>query len=125
MSAWGHRLETITLERLIGAPLFKPLPGQPPFYSSPTCSRKACPNPPLWIASYDYVTGRQGRTSSAERRLCEKHATDFAKKYKLNLPASSMTVEDLAEWRRRSEAYDTFWREWGASRSAPPEEGNR
>ena len=30
-----------------------------------------------WVASYEYITGRGGRTSTAQRRLCDEHAKKY------------------------------------------------
>lgn len=39
-----------------------------------------------FIVRYAYITGRAGRTSDAERRVCRKHAEAFAKKYGVPMP---------------------------------------
>ena len=36
-----------------------------------------------WVASYEYVTGRGGRSTTAQRRLCDAHAKKFCLEHKI------------------------------------------
>ena len=50
-----------------------------------TCSAPKCTEDPKHICAYDYITGRQGRTSYAERFYCQKHTEAFAEKHGLTI----------------------------------------
>ena len=39
-----------------------------------------------FVVSYHYITGRRGRVSVAERRVCKGHADSFARSHHLPLP---------------------------------------
>ena len=43
------------------------------------CVTRNCPNEPSVIASYLYVTGRQGRVTRADKHLCDTCAEKFLK----------------------------------------------
>jgi hypothetical protein len=74
MSAWGHRFVSLTEE-------------EKGYYSCNSCRGHWELRPRAIIAVlYDYTTGKQGRTSTAKRRLCRKHADSFAKRYGLTVP---------------------------------------
>jgi hypothetical protein len=46
-----------------------------------TCTGSKCPHKAKFVTLYSYVTGRRGRTSCAERLVCEDHAKRFRTKY--------------------------------------------
>ncbi len=48
--------------------------------SAPKCSEQRT----VWC-TYDYVTGRRGRVSSAQRGYCDSHAEKFAKKHRIEI----------------------------------------
>lgn len=50
-----------------------------------------CPNEIAFVTSYRYVTGRAGRISFQERRVCHEHGARFAAKYGLVLPDPDVT----------------------------------
>ena len=64
MSAFGHRL-------------FKAVNVHP----SCTCSGGLCKAPVTFLAQYDYVTGRAGRITNADKWLCEEHGRAFAARH--------------------------------------------
>ncbi len=45
-----------------------------------------CLEQALFRCSWDYVTGRQGRVSYADRQYCENHARKFAERHGLVFP---------------------------------------
>lgn len=45
-----------------------------------------CEDRVKWLASYDYITGRQGRYSTATRSYCDRHALRFCVTHKLRVP---------------------------------------
>jgi len=51
------------------------------------CSAPKCHAPAVYKVGYRYVTGRQGRVTSATRLICERHGEIFCKRYQLELPA--------------------------------------
>lgn len=57
------------------------------------CGR-GCKRPVVFCASYRYVTGRRGRTTTAERFVCQAHGEKFAKQHELTLPDSSVPGAD-------------------------------
>ena len=48
-----------------------------------TCNVPRCINPRSHVASYQYITGRAGRQSSADKAMCSGHAAKFAKQHGL------------------------------------------
>lgn len=52
------------------------------------CSTSRCTEPVTHVAGYRYVTGRAGRVSWAERRVCEDHAARFAQRYQVDIGAT-------------------------------------
>lgn len=48
-----------------------------PSDSMARCTKKGCTAKPEVYVAYDYVTGRQGRVSSAERQFCRPHAEEL------------------------------------------------
>lgn len=46
-----------------------------------TCRSPRCEAPAAFQSSYQYVTGRAGRVSTARKLLCEEHAAKFRAKY--------------------------------------------
>jgi hypothetical protein len=87
--SWGHTL--------------RPRPAE---YTSPAwdrCSAPRCAEPSRWLATYNYVTGRAGRTSFARKLYCDLHAERFRVKHspaendQLNGPAPRHAVERLID----------------------------
>lgn len=81
MGSWGHSIRVLKQEECKhiwvgsnGSSLDK-------------CAAPKCQNKPEFIASYNYITGKAGRVSKAERALCRKHAHKYAIKYHLTLPS--------------------------------------
>jgi hypothetical protein len=72
-TSWNHRLLLPTEHDRIN------------FLHRQTCSRR-CPEPPRYLYRYDYITGRRGRVSWAERNVCEAHARKIAAKHGLPWP---------------------------------------
>ena len=52
------------------------------------CSARRCVEPATHVTSYRYVTGRAGRVSWAERRVCDSHAARFAQRYQVEIGAA-------------------------------------
>ena len=50
------------------------------------CSAPRCPTAPAYYARYEYVTGRQGRITTASRYYCAAHAATFATTHQLVYP---------------------------------------
>jgi len=46
---------------------------------STKCSYAKCPEKARYRLTYQYVTGRAGRTTTAEKNICEKHAEKYLK----------------------------------------------
>jgi hypothetical protein len=65
MASWGHRIVKTRNNRH-------------------KCSGR-CENRAGFAARYDYVTGRAGRVSTAQRDLCLSHAAKFCKKHGIDL----------------------------------------
>lgn len=62
------------------------------------CSARRCIEPVTHVISYRYVTGRAGRVSWAERRVCDDHAARFAKRYQVEIgPASAAAARQPAD----------------------------
>jgi hypothetical protein len=65
----------------------------------PCCSSLRCPQEPRYVASYAYVTGRRGRTTSRRLYYCEAHAARFANRHALVLPElparARLTIAEL------------------------------
>jgi len=66
---------------------------------------RPCPNPPTHEASYRFVTGRAGRTSTRRTHLCDEHAAKFAAKYDVTATetaaqtrAIDAAVRDAVNW---------------------------
>jgi hypothetical protein len=69
------------------------------------CRSAKCMELAVYLAAYDYVTGRKGRVSYRCRFLCEAHGQRFATKYKLPIQeADSGTHRYGAETREKEEA---------------------
>lgn len=49
------------------------------------CSARRCVEPVTHVTGYRYVTGRAGRVSWAELRVCEGHAARFAQRYQVEI----------------------------------------
>ncbi len=72
------------------------------------CSSK-CPNKPEYFISYKYVTGRQGRVTWADKRVCAVHAEKFARKHGLAFPPENINEAKYAE----DEAIKNEIKDWG------------
>src|SRR5690606_6685875 len=49
------------------------------------CSARRCVEPVTHVSGYRYVTGRAGRVSWAERRVCEGQAARFAQRHQIEI----------------------------------------
>lgn len=79
-NSWGHKIASASpRERAHNGD------GQP-F----TCVNPKCMGHIVFVTSYAYVTGRRGRTSRAERFVCEAHGRKFAEKHGLECPDPSV-----------------------------------
>lgn len=61
-----------------------------PWEDQCTAGRRCRLGPSRYRISYEYVTGRRGRVSTAERYACVEHAERFALKHGLELPQGPM-----------------------------------
>lgn len=75
--SWGHKIRWATPREL-------ECPWEPSRHWH--CTASKCREPAAFHTRYYYVTGQAGRTSCADRLLCQEHGERFAKKYKLELP---------------------------------------
>lgn len=72
--SWGHRVRILPQEereRLVRSGL--------------KCSSGRCPKEATHATSYNYVTGRSGRVSWAERNVCREHADRFVAKHEVEI----------------------------------------
>ncbi len=53
---------------------------------SPNCSTARCAGRPVYIARFDYVTGKAGRVTDRRLHLCLECGARWAKKAGLELP---------------------------------------
>lgn len=74
--SWGHTVRAMTPEEQAWADKEFAHERYPR-----TCSAGKCDGRPTFVTTYRYVTGRGGRTSWAQRNLCEDHAIAFASKH--------------------------------------------
>lgn len=74
MTSWGHAVRPLTADELLFANRH-----------NQTCASGKCQTRPAWATSYKYVTGRAGRASESERKVCGEHAGTFAEKHGLAL----------------------------------------
>lgn len=78
-----------------------------------SCVAGRCTCPAVYRTTYRYVTGRAGRTSTAEKPACLEHGTKFAARHGLVLPAAEATAYEIIE------AYQTGPLKWGDMRREP------
>lgn len=71
MAAWGHALERLP-DKEVGRRLCR-------------LGRPVHSAPATYLATYDYITGRAGRVSSASKPICDEHAARFANRYGIDL----------------------------------------
>ena len=71
--SWDHVIRLLTDKEL-------------EYYGQWHCSAPRCHESPTHGGEYRYVTGRAGRTTRAERKLCPEHAARFAAKHSLAMP---------------------------------------
>jgi hypothetical protein len=87
--SWGHALERLSAERLgeLAASDQRRLErGGGYDYGRCTMGRIAThPDRATHVASYNYITGRAGRVSWAEKLVCDEHAAKFAAKHGIDL----------------------------------------
>ena len=70
--------------KLMGAP--EPQPdGQLQHFWHNACGVSSCHGRQDFICAYDYVTGRQGRTTTRLQYCCEEHAKKFCLKHNLDI----------------------------------------
>lgn len=72
--SWGHRVRILSqedCEHLLRVGL--------------RCRSGRCTNEVTHATSYNYVTGRLGRVSWAERSVCREHAARFAAKHQVEI----------------------------------------
>jgi hypothetical protein len=67
--SWGHTLQRLDPEQL-------------PVYD-PFCRVARCRERATHLGTYDYVTGRAGRTSFARKYMCDLHAERFRARHAL------------------------------------------
>lgn len=92
MASWGHRVLPLTDEKLaLSVELGE------------TCGAGKCSKTPTWVTSYDYVTGRAGKTSVRHQRVCAEHAARFAEKHGLALTDEARRAAD-GDWDDEPEA---------------------
>ena len=83
MSAWGHAIRSLTPDEIAEQErrnMEYVEHGWPP--DARLCVMRRCPNVASFAIAYLYVTGRAGRVTHAEKKVCDKHAAGFRKKYK-------------------------------------------
>lgn len=80
-NSWGHAVTPFTEEHREFAAEF-----------DWTCAARTCEAEPTHYASYEYVTGRAGRTSIRHRRMCPAHAAKFAAKHGLRVEGGGRDV---------------------------------
>jgi hypothetical protein len=91
--SWGHRIDP--LERAQVSPMAAALGLDGSCLSvawSDHCGRRihrraVCGQPATHMLTYEYVTGRAGRTTYARRSLCEPHAREAAARYGIRFPS--------------------------------------
>ena len=76
--SWGH-----AVHRLADAEMARMEQMAGTYYG--TCRALKCQEPVTHITQYSYVTGRHGRTSWSERRVCTGHAEKFAAKHGIEI----------------------------------------
>jgi len=96
--AWNHNID-------LGGPLYTASENKLQYYQSRydkavrendsehikwyACSVRGCDLRPEFRCTYDYVTGRAGRVSWAERCYCRVHAEKFAAKNGIQMPLAT------------------------------------
>ncbi|HEY3035151.1 MAG TPA: bifunctional DNA primase/polymerase [Streptosporangiaceae bacterium] len=74
-NSWGHIVRALTADEIA----FNTRHGWP-------CTTRKCREPVTFAVRYSYVTGRSGRVSDSERRVCTTHAAKFAATHGLPPP---------------------------------------
>ena len=82
-NSWGHAVRALTADER-----------QARDRLDWTCSAGKCQQAPTHVTTYQYVTGRAGRTSEAEKRVCGEHARRFAAKHNLDFEAGPESGEE-------------------------------
>ncbi|MBO0683144.1 MAG: hypothetical protein J2P45_08320 [Candidatus Dormibacteraeota bacterium] len=80
--SWGHRVRILPQkerERLVRL----------------QCASGRCTNEATHATSYNYVTGRSGRVSWAERKVCLEHAQRFADKHGVEITEAPAPLHAL------------------------------
>ena len=72
--SWGHAIRRLTSEE---AATYTRLGW--------TCATAKCKEPVTHITQYSYVTGRGGRTSWSQRKVCTTHGERFAAKHEVEI----------------------------------------
>lgn len=83
--SWNHRVHRMPLDEEQGYArrgwtCAKSGPGR-----TAVIGRERCPQRAKWVIAYDYVTGKSGRVTSAQRCVCDAHAERFAEQHGLTL----------------------------------------
>jgi len=83
--AWMHAVQLVTGARRENLERYK-ASSEWHLRSLVRCTVRACDAGGEYLISYTYTTGRAGRTTRAERLVCEIHARRFARRHGLACP---------------------------------------
>lgn len=68
-NSWGHKVRPLTGEEIKQVWIGK------------KCKISSkCKNDSTYMLTYNYITGRAGRSSSSEKRICKQHAEKYINK---------------------------------------------
>jgi hypothetical protein len=93
-SSWGHTLERLSADRLAEQErVAARYAERDRRYKSCTFGRMDHLDPAIYVATYNYVTGRAGRVSWACKHVCADHAAKFATKHGIDLASVPVQAE--------------------------------